>query len=149
MQTEILIKTDIHFDSFEQVLNFLADELTAKGIVKEGYRQAVFEREENFPTGIALEHYAVAIPHCEAEYANKPAIYFIRPTDKVRFNRADEDGQIAVDLVIALVVTDPQQQLNLLRTLFGTLQDNEFIENLLAVGEDELPALINQHLNFN
>ncbi|TCP97284.1 PTS system galactitol-specific EIIA component (Gat family) [Cricetibacter osteomyelitidis] len=149
MQTEVLIKTDISFDGFENVLNFLADELIAKGIVKESYRQSVIEREEHFPTGIALEHYAVAIPHCEAEHALKPAIYFIRPNDKVNFNRADGDGQLAVDLIIALVVTDPQQQLKLLRTLFGKLQDNEFVERLLAATESELPVLINQNLNFN
>lgn len=149
MQTEILIKTGIGFNGFEEVLNYLADQLTARGIVKASYRQGLFERERNFPTGIALQHYAVAIPNCAAEHALKPAIYFIRPDGKVIFNRADEDGQIAVDLIIALVVTDPQQQLKVLKTLFGKLQDNEFIAALLSAQESELFGLIKQNLNFN
>ncbi|MDI5425015.1 PTS sugar transporter subunit IIA, partial [Salmonella enterica subsp. enterica serovar Kentucky] len=40
---------------------------------------ALVEREASFPTGIALERHAVAIPHCEAVHAKSPAIYLIRP----------------------------------------------------------------------
>ncbi|WP_256856228.1 PTS galactitol transporter subunit IIA [Rodentibacter genomosp. 2] len=146
--TEILIKTGIDFADYNDALNYIADELIGVGIVKESYRASVFEREQNFPTGIALEHHAVAIPHCEAEHALKPAIYFIRPNNKVVFNRADEDGKIDVEMIIALVVTDPQAQLKILRNLFGKLQDNDFVETLLQSSEENLSALIHQQLNF-
>ncbi|WP_032093290.1 MULTISPECIES: PTS galactitol transporter subunit IIA [Pasteurellaceae] len=149
MSTEIFIKTNISFSDFNAALNHIADELLCKGIVKQSYRAALFRREADFPTGIALEHHAVAIPHCEAEHALKPAIYFIRPQQKVAFQRADEDSMVDVEIIIALVVTDPQAQLNVLKTLFGKLQDNQFVENLLTATDEHLPILINQHLNFN
>ncbi|MDH2926735.1 PTS galactitol transporter subunit IIA [Lonepinella koalarum] len=149
MNTDVLIKTDISFHDFREALNHIADELIARHIVKASYRQSVFEREDEFPTGIELEHYAVAIPHCEAEHALKPAIYFIRPNKTVAFNRADDDGTVDVHFIIALVVTDPKEQLNVLKTLFGKLQDNQFVEQLISTPSRLLPTLIKQHLTFN
>lgn len=149
MHIDVLIKTGIEFNDYEDVFHHLADKLIAEGFVKESYREAIFKREEDFPTGIALEHHAVAIPHCEAEHALKPAIYFIRPDKAVKFNRPDEDGTVNAELIIALVVTDPQDQLAILRELFGKLQDNDFIEQLLLTDEEHLPLFIGQKLSFN
>ncbi|NBI42442.1 PTS galactitol transporter subunit IIA [[Haemophilus] felis] len=149
MNTNLLIKTEIGFDSYDAVFHHLADEFIAQGIVKESYRTAIFEREADFPTGIALEHHAVAIPHCDAEHALQPAIYFIRPTHPVRFARPDEDGTVDAELIIALVVTDPKEQLTILRQLFTKLQDNDFIEQLLTVESNQLYQLVEQHLVFN
>lgn len=149
MCTEVLIKTDIEFKNADEVLNHIADELIAKGLVTDSYRHAIFEREHQYPTGIALDQHAVAIPHCDAKHSLKPAIYFIRPNKTVVFNRADEDTTIAVEMIIALVVTDPQAQLKLLRTLFGKLQDNQFVTELLHFSNEQLRSLINQYLNFN
>lgn len=148
MKTDILIKTGIEFSSRSELFHHLADRLINEGFVKESYRNALFVREKDFPTGMALEHHAVAIPHCEAEHALKPTIYFIRPDKTVKFERPDEEGTVNAELIIALVVTDPQDQLVLLRTLFGKLQDNDFVENLLSVTETDLPDLLIHNLNF-
>lgn len=148
MTSEILIKTGGAFENYSEALNHIADELIAKGFVKESYREAIFAREANFPTGIELEEHAVAIPHCEAEHSIKPAIYFIRPDKTVTFNRADDDGTVDAEMLMALVVTNPQQQLKLLRTLFGKLQDNAFVTQLLSVQENNLPEFIKQHFEI-
>ncbi|VDY84552.1 galactitol-specific PTS system EIIA component [Escherichia coli] len=58
-----------------------------------------------------LEQHAIAIPHCEAIHAKSSAIYLLRPTNKVHFQQADDDNDVAVSLVIALIVENPQQQL--------------------------------------
>ncbi|HBO37284.1 MAG TPA: PTS galactitol transporter subunit IIA [Pasteurellaceae bacterium] len=149
MKTDILIKTDIKFNDYGEVFRHLADRLIAEGFVKESYLEAIFKREKDFPTGIALEHHAIAIPHSDALHALKPVIYFIRPNKPVQFNRSDEDGVVDAELIIALVVTDPQDQLVILRKLFGKLQDNEFIEQLLIANEESLPFLIEQNLSFS
>lgn len=75
--------------------------------------QALIAREAEFPTGIMLEQHAIAIPHCEAIHAKSSAIYLLRPTNKVHFQQADDDNDVAVSLVIALIVENPQQQLKL------------------------------------
>lgn len=111
------VRTGIDFNSCQQVLAHIGEEMLAKGVVHESYPQALVEREANFPTGIALERHAVAIPHCEAIHAKSPAIYLIRPDNPVKFQQADDDEEIAVSLIIALIVENPAAQLKLLRRL--------------------------------
>ncbi|MDO5055607.1 PTS galactitol transporter subunit IIA [Pasteurella oralis] len=145
MTTKLFINTNIEFMGTDDALNHLADTFIAQGIVKESYRKAIFERELEFPTGIALEQHAVAIPHCDAEHALQPAIYFIRPVKTVKFNRPDEDGTVDAELIIALVVTDPREQLTLLRNLFGKLQHAEFIETLIKSSKQDLLSIIKEN----
>ncbi|MFC0308660.1 PTS galactitol transporter subunit IIA [Gallibacterium trehalosifermentans] len=149
MTTNLLIKTDVEFKSYDEVFYHLADTFIEQGIVKESYKEAIFAREAEFPTGIALEqNHAVAIPHCDVSHALKPAIYVIRPNKAVQFNRPDEDGIVDAELIIALVVTDPKEQLVLLRKLFGKLQENEFVETLINATDANLPNLIKQNLQL-
>ena len=94
-----------------------------------------------FPTGIALEKHAVAIPHCEAIHAREPALYLIRPDNPVHFHQADDDTEIAVSLIIALIVENPSAQLTLLRRLFSELQKPTLMEALLTAPGHQLEAL--------
>ena len=110
------------------------------------YPQALIEREATFPTGIALERHAVAIPHCEAIHAKSPAIYLIRPDTPVNFQQADDDEEIAVSLIIALIVENPAAQLKLLRRLFSELQNPNTIEALLNAPEAELEMLFRESI---
>ncbi|MGQ0286839.1 PTS galactitol transporter subunit IIA [Pasteurellaceae bacterium 22721_9_1] len=146
MSQNLLIKTDISFDSFSEVFHHLADVFIEKGIVKESYRDAIFEREMEFPTGIELEKHSIAIPHCDADHALQPAIYFIRPNKTVEFNRPDEDSTVDAELIIALVVTDPKEQITILQKLFKILQKNDFVELLLNAPDSELATIIKQNL---
>lgn len=118
--------------------------MLAKGVVHESYPQALIEREATFPTGIALERHAVAIPHCEAVHAKSPAIYLIRPDTPVNFQQADDDEEIAVSLIIALIVENPTAQLKLLRRLFSELQNPNTIEALLNAPDAELAMLFRE-----
>ncbi len=87
-----------------------------------------------------LEQHAIAIPHCEAIHAKSSAIYLLRPTNKVHFQQADDDNDVAVSLVIALIVENPQQQLKLLRCLFGKLQQPDIVETLITLPETQFMA---------
>ena len=120
--------------------------MLAKGVVYESYPQALIEREATFPTGIALERHAVAIPHCEAVHAISPAIYLIRPDTPVNFQQADDDEEIAVSLIIALIVENPTAQLKLLRRLFSELQNPNTIEALLNAPDAELAMLFREKI---
>lgn len=131
--SQLFVRTGINFSSCQHALVHIGEEMLAKGVVHESYPQALIEREATFPTGIALEHHAVAIPHCEAVHAKSPAIYLIRPETPVNFQQADDDEEIAVSLIIALIVENPTAQLKLLRRLFSELQNPETLDMLLSV----------------
>lgn len=144
--SQLFVRTGINFSSCQHALVHIGEEMLAKGVVHESYPQALIEREATFPTGIALEHHAVAIPHCEAVHAKSPAIYLIRPETPVNFQQADDDEEIAVSLIIALIVENPTAQLKLLRRLFSELQNPNTIEALLNAPDDELAMLFREKI---
>lgn len=129
------------FKNYDSVLQHIHEKLSAEGIVKETYLAALREREAEYPTGILLDGYAVAIPHCDSQHAISPSIYIIRLPEPVEVNQADGDDKLWVKLVINLVVTDPANQLQLLKALFNHLQMEEFYHNLLELPADEAKAL--------
>ncbi len=93
-----------------------------------------------------LEQHAIAIPHCEAIHAKSSAIYLLRPANKVHFQQADDDNDVAVSLVIALIVENPQQQLKLLRCLFGKLQQPDIVETLITLHETQLKEYFTKYV---
>lgn len=137
IETKLIVDTGIDLRDSQDTLTFISEYLCAQQYVKPTYRQAIFEREANFPTGIDLGFGAVAIPHCDASHANKPCIYLIKPKQPVKFDRADDEGKVEVHLIIALVVTDPKEQMTLLRSLFSSLQDEDFYRSLTSSGNKQ------------
>ncbi|MFG6655936.1 PTS galactitol transporter subunit IIA [Scandinavium sp. M-37] len=142
--SQLFVRTGIDFSSRQQVLAHIGEEMLAKGVVHDTYPAALLEREAVFPTGIALEQHAVAIPHCEAIHAKSPALYLIRPTRPVKFQQADDDAEIDASLIIALIVENPTAQLKLLRRLFGELQNPETLVALLNAPDSELTTLFQE-----
>ncbi|HDP7829956.1 TPA: PTS sugar transporter subunit IIA, partial [Escherichia coli] len=74
------------------------------------------------------------------------AIYLLRPANKIKFQQADDDNDVAVSLIIALIVENPQQQLKLLRCLFGKLQQPDIVETLITISESQLKEYFTQHI---
>jgi PTS system galactitol-specific IIA component len=138
--SQLFVRTGIHFSSSQQALEHIGEEMLARGVVHDSYPTGAARTRSNFPTGIALEQHAVAIPHCEAVHAKSPAIYLIRPDNPVPFQRADDDGEIDVSLIIALIVENPTAQLQLLRRLFSELQNPTTLEALLAASTSSCPS---------
>lgn len=137
----INVADGVALNNYDEVLQHIHEKLSAEGIVKETYLQALREREAEYPTGILLDGYSVAIPHCDSKHANTPSIYIIRLPEAVQVNQADGDEKLWVRLVINLVVTDPANQLQLLKALFNHLQMADFYHNLLELPAEEAKAL--------
>ncbi|MWN90906.1 PTS galactitol transporter subunit IIA [Gilliamella sp. Pra-s65] len=143
-ECQLVFDDNVNFNNRLDLLIHLSRQLQQKGIVKESHLKALIDREASFPTGILLDGYAVAIPHCGAEHANSPAIFILRTQSPVLFQRADDDGTVDVSLIISLVVTSPADQLTLLKTLFTNLQDKEFYHFLLNSPQDEIAKHFNE-----
>jgi PTS system galactitol-specific IIA component len=144
--SQLFVCTGMDFASRQQVLAHIGEEMLAKGVVHATYPQALLEREACYPTGIALEGHAIAIPHCEAMHAKTPALYLIRPVNPVKFQQADDDAEVSVSLIIALIVENPAAQLKLLRRLFSELQNPDTIEALLQAPDTDLAALFRESI---
>jgi PTS system galactitol-specific IIA component len=129
------------FSTYDEVLQHIYRRHYAEGIVKASWLAAMREREAEYPTGIELEGYAIAIPHCGSEHASLPAVYVIRLPEPVQVNQADGDGKLWVRLVINLIVTDPADQLHLLKSMFNHMQNKDFYNDLLELSAEDAKAL--------
>ena len=56
----------------------------------------------------------------------------------MNFQQADDDGEVAVSLIIALIVENPAAQIKLLRRLFSELQNPDTLDLLLVTPTDRL-----------
>ncbi|SET50811.1 PTS sugar transporter subunit IIA [Thorsellia anophelis] len=131
---DVLVKVDITLNNKDDLFNMVAEDLIKKEYVKNSYLEALKSRETEFPTGINFGFGQLAIPHCEAEHSNKACIYITKLKEAIEFENADGDGVCKVKTAIFLVVTDPKDQIGILKKLFGFLQSED---NFLSLEEED------------
>lgn len=146
---QLFVRDNIFFEDHFDALKHIGSAMLNAGVVKNTYPQALLDREKDYPTGIALDGYSIAIPHCSADNAISPAIYLIRPNAPVPFDQADDTGKVNAQLIIALIVTDPKDQLVLLKNLFTNIQDSDFFYSLLNAKSEEDLASTFKNTIFN
>ena len=129
----------------QQMLKVIACELENLGYVKNGYEEALVEREKEYPTGLAVEHLInVAIPHADIEYALRQAIVIIKHSNtSFRFGKMDEPNKsIPVSAVFLLVLKESEGYMRFLADLAELFQDHSFIETV----KEDRPASIAKFL---
>ena len=101
-----------------------------KELVKEGWHNAVLAREQEFPTGLPTP-IPVAIPHTDSMYVKADGIGFFRLKNPVSFGEMGSTDQfIDVQIIIPLLITDHEKQVDLLMTVIAAVQDEEFVAKL-------------------
>lgn len=128
-----LIFTDLDGSTKEHVISQLADRLLAAGNVKDSYKHAVLEREEEYPTGLCLGEYCIAIPHTFAEHVNKPAIAVAKLIHPVTFvEMGTTDTHLDVSLVMMMAISNPEEQVGLLKKILRLFSNEEVLKTLMA-----------------
>lgn len=115
----------------EELFDKLAIELMEKGIVKEGFSQALKDREMDFPTGLPVKH-GVAIPHTDGSLVNSDQLIFVTLNNPITFNEmgGDEEDILEINVVIMLAVKDGKKHLDVLQNLIQAIQKESFIDSL-------------------
>ena len=122
----------------EEILKLMSQTLCRQGYVKESHAQAVVDREKKFPTGLMFEKCGVALPHADCCHVSKPMIAVSILKEPIVFkSMADAVEDIPCKMVIMLAMNKSENQLQLLSTLMETLQNNDFMDALLAAQTTE------------
>ncbi|MHA1541660.1 MAG: PTS sugar transporter subunit IIA [Candidatus Hodarchaeales archaeon] len=123
----------------KEIVHELVTSLTQMGYVKASYEEAIFKREEDFPTGLILDgDYNVAIPHAETEHVLKSAIYVaILESEIIWENMEDPDEKIPVHLVFLLCIKKPKLVVPNLKALADNVFSKPDIVNFLKTETDE------------
>jgi len=109
----------------DDALKQLADLLLEKGYVKEGYYESVLAREGQYPTGIELEEYNIALPHTFADFVNNAAFVVAGLDTPVKFACMDDDEMfIDVNVIIMMAIKEKTQQVEALRQLMKLVVRN-------------------------
>lgn len=126
-----LIFTDVEAASYEDVMTTLGGALIQEGYAKESYVEGLIEREKEFPTGLDIDGFGVAIPHTNVSHVNKQGIAIGVLKEPVTFTQmGTDDEEVSVKLVFMLAVVDPASHIDQLQKIIAMIQDKEVLQNI-------------------
>ncbi|WHY81006.1 PTS sugar transporter subunit IIA [Siminovitchia fortis] len=145
---EDLIFYDQPLRDQDQIFDFMADELERKKYVTSGFREAIKEREQKFPTGLKLDGMNIAIVHTEAEYAKTEKLVIIKLKNPATFHNIETLEPIDVSLVFGLILSDSEKHLEVLKKLGTLLQNQKIIKDIKNVkSQSELFTIMKHYFN--
>ena len=137
----------LNFDAVNQKTLFeqLNIKLIELGYIRPGWLEAIQEREEVFPTGLAFPTISVALPHVDPEYIIKPYIAIIVPKDAIEFLSMDGEGRkVLAHYIFNLGVCKDVSQIQVLAKLMDFFMNAEAVAVMRKM---ESPSELCSYLN--
>lgn len=149
MQLRDYFKKELVFHDLSVVdkgefFTILSEKAFSLGKVTDQFEVNVKKREENFPTGIQLEDFAIAIPHTDAEYVKEEFIGVAVFKEPVKFSSM-EDASAILDVRAAFMLglNQPHSQLEVLTELMGMFQNKDLMDKIVnSSSKEELENII-------
>lgn len=133
-----LIFKDLELSSNVEVLKFLSSKLIDKGYVKDGYQEAIIDREKEYPTALPSVDIKIAIPHANHTLVNKAAIAIGILKDPVEFSSMeDSDIKLNVQIVIMLALDEPHGHIKMLQNIVKLIQNSEALKAIIKASSIE------------
>ena len=133
---QVLMLTGMEND--EQVLSAVADAMCEIGLVKDTYKQAILDREKEFPTGLNTGGCNIAIPHADVTHVNEASICVGILEEPVMFHAMDEpDDLIPVKMVIMLALKEAHSHLDMLQKVVELIQDQALVKQIVETKEKD------------
>ena len=121
-----LIQLQQEASSPNEVFEKLGGCFISEGYSKEDYVDALKEREAQFPTGLDINGFGVAIPHTDAMYVIHETEGIMTLKKPVTFTQmGSDDTPVEVKVVFMLAIENPQTHIRKLRcgTCNGSFAD--------------------------
>lgn len=146
---EETIFLNLEFESADEILRHLCDVLVDKKLVKPEFTQKILEREEQFPTGIEMDGFGVALPHTEVRYVNEDSLIIATLKSPITFGLMGMEGKGAMNLIIMPVLSGHERHLEVLSEISLMLSNFELLKKLAeAKTKAEIIALLNENLRL-
>ena len=97
-----LIFIDLDAKDTKEVFEQVGGAFIKEGYAKETYIQGLIDREAEFPTGLDIDGFGVAIPHTPVEHVNKTGTAIAVLRNPVTFHEmgGDEEDTVEARLII-------------------------------------------------
>ncbi len=144
-----LIMKDMEADSYEEVFQQLGGALVREGYAKDSYVNALCAREKEYPTGLDIDGFGVAIPHTDVSHVNQAATAIAVLKNPVTFiQMGSDDEEVSVKLVFMLAVVEPNAHMEELQRILSIIQDKAVLEQITeAEDEEKLIEIIKEKEN--
>lgn len=128
----------------EGLFNTVANQLIEMELVKPEYKEAVKEREKDFPTGLKIDYkdssdiLFAAIPHTETKYCLAEKIVYVKNKEPITFKHMinpEEDCQ--VEHFFFIINNNNEGQTEILSNLITFFITKGNIESLNAFGSNK------------
>lgn len=143
---EDLITIDVEADNYEDAILKIGADACKKGYVKEGFADAVIQREKLYPTALPTDVLKVAIPHpMERDTVITSAIIVTKFKHPVDFILMGSDNDtVAVNIMFTLAVNGAEHQLTILQKLVGMFSDSDSMQKIkdAATSRDMIHTLV-------
>ncbi len=128
----------------EEALRTLANSFVKAGVVKESFVQAVIDREKVYPTALPAGPFDIAIPHTVSAHVIEPSMAVAVLDHPVEFHQmGSPEITLHPQLLFMLAITDPKDQIVLLRRIMKLLQNDELLLQVKnAATPDEIMELL-------
>lgn len=139
-----LIRLDLDVKDREEAIRTLAKDFVKAGAVKESFVDAVLEREQLSPTALPAVAYDIAIPHTVSAHVITPAMNVAVLKHPVEFQQmGSPEITLHPQVLFMLAISDPKDQLSLLRRIMKMLQNKELLNQVRgAKTTDEVYGLL-------
>lgn len=129
MVDERLVKFDFDVNSKEDAIAKVATLMAEANKISDldKYIEGVFEREEEFSTGIGM---GVAIPHCKSDVVNEAAFTLVKLKNEIEWGSLD-DKPVSYIIMLAAPNSADNVHLKMLSQLATNLMDEDFRKGLL------------------
>lgn len=115
----------------KEILEFIGNKLMKLGYVKETFTTALIKRENEYPTGLKMEPFSVAIPHTDARHAIRQCVCIVRLKNGVEFHEMmDSNKTIKVNCVFCIVLTRPDKQTDVLQNIISIASTKELMDKI-------------------
>lgn len=143
-----LIEIDSDYLSKDDIFNSVSDYLHRSDYTYPSFYQALHDREEIYPTGLALEHINIAIPHTDVEHVKRPFVYFVKLKEPCQFIQMGTTDEIVESkFVLILGIKDPHKQVGMLSWLMNTFSDKDVCKDILKAETSlEIKNILNSRM---
>lgn len=126
-----LILMEMEADDSQDVFKQLGGALIKEGYAKDSYIDALAAREKDYPTGLDIDGFGVAIPHTDVSHVNKAGTAIAVLKSPVTFiQMGTDDEEVEVKLVFMLSVTDPNAHIDELQKILAIIQDTNVLDQI-------------------
>ncbi|MCD8019778.1 MAG: PTS sugar transporter subunit IIA [Clostridiales bacterium] len=133
---ESLILTDVEADTSDDVMKQVGSKIIEGGYAKDSFVEALINREKDFPTGLDIDGFGVAIPHTDVSHVNSSATAIAILDKPVTFvQMGSDDDYVDAKVVFMLAVDDPKGHLEQLQRIITIIQDKNVLTELTTATE--------------